>query len=210
MSENIEKSFADKVNEKINDWSVKLGDLKEQFETESNKSIDEFENQKAKLGDWVNEATDKIKKYADLDEAKVADFKNTLNDLKEIASQKKAETIHILNDQHQKLSGELDNLKGHLTKIFNESSNEVKAFSEDSLDKLEHFHSKLDISKLHAENLEKEGEATWNEKKKEITGKIQELKSKLENSKDLTEDTWENFSNEISDAWKSIRNAFKS
>ena len=210
MSENNEKSFMDQINTKIENWTETLNDLKDQFDIESDRSMDEFENQKVKLTNWLHEASEKLNNYADLNEDKLTEFKSSLMDLKDSANQEKAKTLDTLTEQHKKLSYDLDGLKGKLTELYKASKDDVKEYSNDALDKLEDLHSKLDIYKLQAENIGKDGETMWEEKKKVAVEKIQELKAKLEDNKDFSEDKWDNFSNEISEAWHHIRKSLKS
>ncbi len=58
--------------------------------------------------------------------------------------------------------------------------------------------------------MEGEAEGSWKEKKKELSGKIKELSEKIESNKEISSDMWDDFSDEMSVAWKHIRKAFKS
>jgi hypothetical protein len=201
-----EKTLKEKALEKLNNWSAKLEELKDQVNSDSNETLNGFEAQKTKLNKWINVAKDKLADTEVISEDKAAEIKEMLVELKEKALVAKAETEDTMDTQHKNLSKNLDKLKDYLHKVYNDSQDSAKDISEEALEDLDDFHAKFDAFKL---KMSKDAEGTWEEKKKEINEKLNELSAKMKESEGEASDKWEDVSKELSEAWKHVRNAFK-
>ena len=205
-----EKSFLDKAQEKLKEWTASLDELKDKLQSESAKTLDDFEDEKVKLKSWIDSATDKLKDAENISDEKMADLKNAFEDLKAKTIEKKAETEEALNEQHINLSKSLDKVKSFFSEAYKDSEKDVKHLSEKALDELEGFHTKFDMYKLRVKHMEKDAVGSWEEKKNELSKKIDELKSKVDASSDVAEDRWDDISKDLKSAWNDIRKAFKS
>ena len=205
-----EKLLKEKALEKLNNWIAKLEDLKNQINSESEETLDGFEAQKAKLNEWIEKVKIKLSEAEGMSKEKAETIQKMLGELKEKALQAKAETEVTMDEQHKNLSEKLDKLKDYLINAYKDSKDSAKDLSEDAMDDLDDFQAKFDAYKIKALHMTKGYEGTWDEKRKEINEKLNELSAKLKDSQGEASEKWEDISKELSEAWKHVRKAFKS
>jgi hypothetical protein len=73
-------------------------------------------------------------------------------------------------------------------------------------DKLDDFQTRFDLFRLQLHLGEMEAEENWEEKKHDVAEKLSHLKARLKTESKKIEGKWDEFSDEISEKWKQIRN----
>jgi len=205
-----EKLLKEKALEKLNNWTAKLEELKNQINSESEETFDGFEAQKAKLNKWIEKVKIKLNDAEGIGKEKAEKVHEMLGELKEKALQAKAETEVTMDEQHKNLSEKLDKLKDYLADAYKDSKDSAKDLAEDALDDLDDFHAKFDAYKIKALHMTKDAEDIWEDKRKEINKKLNEFSAKIKDRQGEASEKWEDISKELSEAWKHVRKAFKS
>ena len=117
----------------------------------------------------------------------------------------KAETKDELEKQQKELSKNIQQLKVEVEKTYKESK-ETGAELMDELDEeLEEYQTKFDLFKLQLHLGKAESKEYLEEKKKEAKVELQKVETLLQKGKDSASDNWDNFTSDISKAWKQMR-----
>jgi hypothetical protein len=202
------ESLKEKTKEKLSDWKASLGHLNVQLHLGKKEARDEFEKQKKNLADWIDTAGEKLHNAKHISKEKALQLKAAIEELRVQAALGRAETEDALNKQQENLNKGIHNLKYKIAETYKTTKEEIDDFTDKAHDKLEDFHTRFDLFKIHAHLAKMDAGETWDKKKKELSVKLHNLNTKLEESKEVSSEKWVKFSEEMSEAWSHFRNAF--
>jgi hypothetical protein len=101
-------------------------------------------------------------------------------------------------------------MKQEAERIYDSSSAETKEVLDKMQSKANDFQTKFELFNLQLHLAAADASDVWDEKKKELAVKLHEIKQKSEELKDDAGDRWDQFSEEMENAWQHFRKAFKS
>ena len=198
------------LQKKIKKWIASIEEMTAKLHAEDEATEQEFEAQKAKLIEWIDDFGNKLLKAENLSEEKIDKINQLVADLKSKTQEGKIESIAMVEEQHDQLNESIAKLKGYLATVVDDSKDTALDLSDDAVEKLDAIKDQFNLLKTKAEYLKSQNVEEWEKKKNELLGKLQELKAKIEENGDVAEDRWEEFSKEISIAWNHIKKAIKS
>lgn len=194
-------------NRKLEEWKAKLEHLQVQLHLGIEDAKDEFEKQKKQLEDWLNSTKHKLSDIKDITKDKATNVKSGLEELRLQAALGKAETEQAFQEQREKMSHKIHDLKHKVNEAYYESEGNAKEMLDEAGEKLEDFHTRFDLFRLQAHLGKMEAEDAWKSRKVDISNKMEELKTKLEKGKEVSSEKWDHFSTEMSEAWKHVKKA---
>lgn len=209
MTEHKTTKMKTKIQNRLDALKAKAEHLNVQLHLGAAEAKDEFEKQKKNLKVLVDNVQDRLKDVKDLGEDKATNLKATIEELRVQAALGKADTADALDDQAKKINKGIHSLKQQLSKSAHKAEETAHHITEDTKEQLDDLHTQVDLMRLRAHLGKMEASDTWDEKKKEIKHKLNDFNQKLDQGKDLAEDRWEHFSEEIAEAWSHVKNAFK-
>ncbi len=210
MNNRNDQKLKDRAKAKLTDWKASVEHLNVQLHLGAAEAREEFEKQKKNIGSWLDIIEDKLKNTKDLGTEKALKLKTSLEELRVQAALGKAESEDVMYEQVKNINKGIHNLKHNLNQTIDASEEEFHELSEKSHDRLDDFHTRFDLFRLRAHLGKKEVEETWEDKKKELATKLHELDNNLDKSKHAASEKWEHFTEEVSESWKVLKNAFKS
>ena len=77
------------------------------------------------------------------------------------------------------------------------------------LDNLDDFHTRFDLFRLQLHLGKEEAKEDWEQKKKDISNELHTINFKIAKGYEDRAENWDHFSDEITEAWKHIKNSFK-
>ncbi|GEM_PF-1013869 len=199
------------MNKFMKDWMEELDDLDIHLNLETDEITEAFENQKAKFQSFLTESAAKLdEKAAELKlSEKATNLRSRLEELQLQLALGKAETRDAFEEQREKLDTSL-----------NEAGTEYKAFKEKAEEQYHHladefhevtekFRTKMEVLRLQYALAKADMKEEFAEKKVEISQKLQELRNKSEADKEKAEDKWDEFKEEISEAYNNFKETLK-
>ena len=210
MNNSKEENLKTKIRSRLNNWKASAEYLHMQLHLGTKEAREEFEEQKKSLGDWIDNQSKKLQNTKDITHKKALELKASLEELRVQAALGKAETEDALKEQHKKLNESIHNLKQEINEVYGNTKGKVNEYAEEINETLDEYHTRFDLFRLQAHLAKMDSTESWNKKKKELSAKLHDLGVKLESNKEQASDKWDNFSDEMSEAWSHIRNAFKS
>ena len=196
----------EKIKNKIEDWKALVDHLEAQLAKGSEEAKEEFETQKGNLKTWLNSMSDKLDKVKDTGSGKVQKLKASLEELRVHSALAKAETKEQIKEQQKKIADGIHKLRQEISEVYKESKEHVEDIHENMDDKLDDFQTRFDLFRLQLHLGEMEAGESWEEKKHDVAGKLSHLKARLKVKSKEIEGKWDEFSDEISEKWKQIRN----
>ncbi len=193
---------------KLNDWKSLAENLNVLLHLEAAEMKDEFENQKKNLSSWLESLNDSLHNVKDLSEEKAQKLKSSVEMLRVQAALGKAETEDTLKEQQQKISDGIQQLQMNITDAYDSSKVKIGNFAWEAVDNLDDFHTRFDLFRLQLHLGKEEVKEEWEQKKKEISNQLQKINIKIANGYEDRADNWDHFSDEITKAWRHIKNAF--
>lgn len=167
-----------------------------------------FEEQKANLRDWTIKMSSRLDNVKDLNEENAAKIRASLEDLRVQAELGKADTQELLKEQQKALRNSLQRLRSDVDLVFGASREQSDEFLEDLSLRLHDYQVKFDIFKVQLHLAKAETELEFEKRKKEAAVRLKELESEIEKRKEEASEKWGHFSDEMTKAWKHVRNAF--
>jgi hypothetical protein len=167
-----------------------------------------FEEQKANLRDWTMKMKSRVDEAEELSNEQSEKLKIALEELRLQAALGKATTKDMLKDQQHELKTRMEKLRSDLDIVFETSKEQSDELLEELSLRLHDYQVKFDIFKLQLQLAKMEGEQELDKRKKEASIKLQELQKDFEKRAEEASGKWENFSGEMSQAWKHVRKAF--
>lgn len=169
-----------------------------------------FEEQKEELRNWVDKASDRLDEWRAKGGEKTEEAKRALDELRVQAALGKAETAEALHEEQKKLNHTLHDVKLKLGNVRESVKAKAGSAKDDVGETLDEMRTRFDLFRLHTKLGAMEAGDAWEVKKKEINSDIHELKAKMEKGKEVADDRWESFSNEMAEAWTHFKSAFRS
>ena len=191
-------------------WKSELEHLNMQLHLGRAEAKEAFEKQKGELREWVDEAGEWMDDVKEDGAEKMTDAKRKLEELRVQAALGRADTIDALHEEQKELSQKMHDMKYSLEHAYQEVKEDAGDLSEDIGYKFEDLKTRFDMFWLHTSLGAMEAGDAWERRKKDISSDLHELKLKLEKGKDVAEDRWDNFSKEMTEAWRHFIGAFKS
>lgn len=181
--------------------SVELEEFRLQAALGKAEAHDVFEDAKKKFNKILHESIIKIDSAKVEVKEKSTQLKTLLETLQVQLALGKAEGKEAFEAQRKKIDRALNEVESFLKR--NKTANE---YSAKVLLELGKFRIKLDILKLRYELNKLQARIKFNEKKKDLTKRLSDIKKRLLNNE--TEVGWEHFRDEISDAYSHLKKAF--
>ncbi|MCB2222162.1 MAG: hypothetical protein KQI35_17395 [Bacteroidetes bacterium] len=194
---------------KLNEWNSLADDLNALLHLEAAVLKDEFENQKNHLKVWLEYVNDWVSNVKDVSEEKKMQLKSSVQKLRDQVAAGKADTEDALIEQQQNISNGIEQLKINITEVYGASKTKIGNFAGEAADKLDDFHTRFDLFRLQFYLGKEEAKEDWEQKKKEISNQLQKIKLSIANGYEDRADNWDHFSDEMTDAWMHIKNAFR-
>jgi uncharacterized protein YpuA (DUF1002 family) len=117
----------------------------------------------------------------------------------------KAETKDEIEEQQKKIAEGIHQLRHEISQTYGDSKEEYEKIHRKMDHKLDDFQTRFELFRLQLYLGKMEAEEDWEQKKKEIADKLSQLKTKLKTKGEKLEGKWDEFSGEISEGWKQIR-----
>jgi len=210
MSDKKKEKLKGRIQEKLNNWKNSAEHLNVQLHLGAEETKDEFEKQKRNLNDWIDIQSKKLHNVKDISHEKALQIKTAMEELQVQAALGKAETEDALKEQQMKLSNDIHNLKLLINKNFSRVKGNTTELLEEINETLDDYHTRFDLFRLQTHLSKMGANESWNEKKKELSAKLNDLGARIERKKEKASERMDDFSDEMSEAWSHIRKAFKS
>jgi hypothetical protein len=189
-------------NQEINWWKQKAEELRLQLHLGSAEAAEGFEKQKREIGEWARSMRHKLSDGASDAEGKL---KTKLEELELQTALGRAETKEKIKEQREAISRMVIDAKHEAEYLARDTKEEAKVLGNKASEKLDQWHTRLDLIKLQLHLGAKEAGEEWDERKHDLKAMISDIESKLE---DVTEDTiesWGDFKTDVSKAWNRFR-----
>jgi hypothetical protein len=194
-----------KEKKRIKGWKSLADQLHDQLHLGAEEAKDEFENQKKNLKTWLDSVGDKLDQAKDIGSEKVQKLKSSVEALRVQAALAEAETKEEIEEQHKKIAEGIHQLRHEISETYDDSKEKVGGFQAKMDNKLDDFQTRFDLFRLQLHLGKMEADENWEQKKKDIADRLFQLKSRLKTKGKEMEGKWDEFSNEIRDGWKQIR-----
>ena len=195
--------------EKLKEWKAWIEHLNVQLHLGATETKEEFEIQKKRLGIWINETRLKLKDLEHAGVKNASSLKSNLEALRVQIALGKAESEDALKEQRKKISLGLQEFQRKADEFNDVSELKIKEFAQNTSDQLDDFQTRFDLFRLHFHLGKTDVQEEWDNKKKEISNNLHDLKTRLASKSEDTSEKWDDFSSEMSEAWKHMRKAFK-
>jgi len=189
----------------IDRWRATAEELRLQLHLGSKELTDKFEEQKQEILKWSQDQAQDLNK--DASEA-ATDLQRKLEELQVQAALGRAETKDAFLDQRKKLNDLLTEANEAAIKLMGNSKNSLRELAEKADTQFDQWQTRLDLFRLQVSLGAMEASDQWNEQKKDLKNSIVNLESKLDEAGTKSEQSWDQFKNEISEAWKHVKKAF--
>ena len=194
-----------KEKKRIKRWKSLVDQLQIQLHQGVEEAKDEFENQKKELTTWLDSVGVKLNKAKYIGSEKILKLKVSMEELRVQAELAKAETKDDIEEQQKQIAKGIHQLRHDISETYDDSQENYEKLNVKLDDKLEDYQTRFDLFRLQLHLGEMEAEENWEQKKEDIAEKLSQLKSKLKIKGKEIEGKWDEFSGEISEGWKQIR-----
>lgn len=164
---------------------------------------DAYESAKKKFNKYVIDATQKLESSKEIAKEKSIQLKTALEILQVQLALGKADTRDAFEVQRKKITKALNELEELIKK--NKTANE---YYSKLLLEVGKFKIKLDILKMRYELNKLETRVEYEERKKDLSKKLSDIKKRLLKNEEKAEGKWEHFRDEVSDAYSHLKKAF--
>lgn len=163
---------------------------------------DAYESAKKKFNKYVIDATQKLESSKEIAKEKSIQLKTALEILQVQLALGKADTRDAFEVQRKKITKALNELEELIKK--NKTANE---YYSKLLLEVGKFKIKLDILKMRYELNKLETRVEYEERKKDLSKKLSDIKKRLLKNEEKAEGKWEHFRDEVSDAYSHLKKA---
>jgi ribosomal protein L29 len=192
----------DEKKQEINWWKQKAEELRLQLHLGATEAAEAFEKQKRDIGEWAKSTGHKLSSDASEAEEKL---KAKLEEIEVQAALGKAETREKIQEQRKAMSRMLSDAKHEAEYLARDTKEEAKIIGKKASEKLDQWHTRLDLVKLQLHLGAKEASEEWNERKSDLKAMISDIESKLEDVTEETMESWGDFKTDVSKAWNRFR-----
>ena len=188
-------------------WSEKIEDIEVQLDLGEEEAIEAFEKQKGRLKEFIDKSKASLENLG-LDE-KATKLKADLEQLQLQLALGKAESKDAFEAQKEKLEQALHSAS--------EKFQEIRGSADDTYDEVVHnledatssFQTRMDLMRLQMALGKAEAREAFEEKKAELRQKLAEVKIKVEEREKIGEEKWNEFTDEIGEAYSHFKGALK-
>lgn len=198
-----------RATKKIEAWKKEVEQLKNQLQHNTEEAKTSFEKQKSNLLKWTDEVKNEIERVEGIGEEKVKTLKGNLEDIRVQAALGRMESLDAWHDQQKNINHSIHNMRNSITKIEKNTVGNAKTLLEKSNRTLDSYQTKFEMYRLQLIESKEGAVQTWNDRKKEITLRLQKLNNKLDEERTEASEKYENFSKEIVEAWSHFKKAIK-
>ncbi len=201
----MKKDAKEQIKGKLQEWKAQMENLYVQLNTEPGRYSEEFEEQKKNLSEWIEQRKEQLDEMGEIGEEKTRHLKQKLEELRVQAALGKAETRDAFKEQQKDLNKRLRELKDSLGDLSELTQSETREFRERMSDRLDYYHTQFDILRLKMHLARLDSEDAWQERKKDIKSRLNDLREKLEEGEEKAAHRWEHFRTEMGEAWKHLK-----
>lgn len=192
------------MNKYLENWQKKIEDLELNLSLDQDDIQEAYERQKAGFQSFLDKAKTNIDQL-NLGQS-VDQVKAKIEELEVQLALGKAESKEAFEAQKQKLDHSLQELSQEYKKL----KAGVDSEYHEAVDKLSHdvegFHTKLDVFKLHFHLGKSDLAGEWEDAKKDLNHKLQDLRKKVEKGGEEAEEKWEDLTEEVGEAYSHFKN----
>lgn len=199
-----------RASEKMEEWKKEVDQLKNQLQHNTEDAKSSFEKQKANLLKWTDEMKHEFEKVEGIGEEKAKTFKGNLEDLRVQAALGKMDSLDAWHDQQKKMNHSIHNMRNSIAKMEKDAAGNAKALLQQSNYTLDGYQTKFEMYRLQLIDGKEGAVQSWNDRKKDITLRLEKLSNKLEEGKTDAAEKWDGFSKEMGEAWSHFKKALHS
>lgn len=196
-------SISEKIIVGLKKAAIELEEFRLQATLGKAEAHDAYEGAKKKFNKYVHLAKQKLGNIKELTKEKSLELKAELELLQVWLTLGKAETKEAFEEQRKNISKVLNDIETRIKK--NKTTDMYYAELQMEIEK---FRIKLDILKLQYELRKLGVREEFEEKKKDFSKTLSDIKKQLLKKEEKAESTWEHFRDEISGAYSHFRKAF--
>lgn len=204
-----EKTFREKVQERLEKWKGELEELQLQLNLGSKEAQDSFEEQKKYFRDWIEKNRHRIDEIEDEIGDEGNNLREKLKDLNITLEKGKAETEEAFSEQKQRISKLMQQFRERLSEVGDGGSEKVKNLMEDWDEDITKFRTRLDLLALQFRLGMKEAGVEMEEIRAEAREKLAELKKKIAASSEESGEMWETVRGDVKDAFNRLTGLFQ-
>ncbi len=199
----------DKAKETLNKWKSEIEYLNLQMNLGAAEARDEFEKVKGKVREWTSEMNDRINEFQDDSKESLNDLRTKLDELRVQAALGRAEAEDAFEQQKKDLKHKLNDVENESKRIYSSAEGKVKEVANDISDSVERFETRFDVLWVQFNLAKADAKDYWEDKRKDLSYKIQEMSGKVDRQMDNMEEKWDDFSSEMKEAWSHVKKAFR-
>lgn len=198
-----------RASEKMEAWKKEVAQLKNQLQHNQEESKDYFEKKKSTLVKWTGDMKKEFERVGGVGGEKLNDLRGSLEELRVQAALGRMDSLEAAQAQQKKINHSIQNLKSSIIKMEKEGEVEAKEVYQKAVVNLDNFKTKFDMFRLQMMYGKDDAVQSFMDKKSEIAMRLDKLSAQLEERKEVAEDRWEHFSEEIGEAWTHLKKAIK-
>ena len=196
------------MQKQVNKWKGDLEELNLQISLGKAEFGDEWESQKLQMREWTERAKDGLQASGKLAGDYGEKLKASVESLQVQLALGKAETRDMVEEQRRKIDQAILSVLHNL----DEKKDKVKTTSDKIVDDMEsgllHFRNRFEHIFIQFNLGSKEARDEWENRRKGLNLKVQELKHKLGRAESVAEERWQHFKSETAEALKHLKQAF--
>lgn len=189
----------------IDRWKATAEELQLQLHLGSKELGDKFEDQKKEILHWSQDTREKLEGEVG---TAATELRAKLERLELQAALGKAETKEAIQEQRKKMAALVSEAHESSTHLLGDSKKNLGELAAKANTKLDEWHTKFDLLRLHISLGAAEASDEWKEKKEDLKESLHKLESKLDDLSEDSEESWSNFKGEIAEAWTHVKKAF--
>ncbi len=202
-------SLKEKLQKQLQHWKSELEELNVQLRLGRAEAEDAYEKQKKRFAAWLANAREQLDELEDKSEDYVENLKDRLEKLSNQIVNSEPTDAEGYQRHHHEMGAALSEAESKLAEAREKGSDAAKEVSHDVQDTLTSIRTQLDLFWLKFNLGKADARDEMEDQRKQASHRIQELKHKLDEWEDAAEDRWENFREEMGEAFRHIRQAFR-
>ncbi len=201
------EEIKERVSETLKNWKETVNSLTNRKNLNIEESSIQLEALKKRLTEWIDKSNEELGKLSEKSKEEVTEFRQKLDELRVQAALARAETKEALEEQEKKLRHSIAELEVELKKLAKSSDETIRNMAEKAAHSLELFQMRLELLRLQAHLAAMEARSEWEKNEKVLKHELAELKVKMKKWEENAGERYEEFSSEMSEAWKHLKRA---
>ena len=202
MEKNLGESIAQKIVEGVKSALAEIDELRVQLALGKAEAKDLYENTKKRFHSSVQDLENSFRELKN--DPAILPVINSIESLRVQLALGKAETKEIFEEQYSKISHALNKLEAELKNNKTVGENYARLHLE-----LEKFKIKMELFALHYQLKKISVEFDFEQKRIELVEKLDKIKVQIQTKQKEGKEKWENFQEEIKEAYAHLISAFK-